>query len=416
MDEHKTPKEEYSFMQEVIKDETDSPKKIRNKILRFIGYGVLLGGAASVTFTAFQPWFHSHFNNNPSQVEIPKDEEEDQPEEETVKEEKAVPDSDDYQQVLQTLNTKATEAKKSMTSVTCLLGGKKDTAMEKKSVAGVIIADNGKELLILAQFLEVGQTDTLQVTFSDGKTCSATEKMGDYNSGLCIYAVGRDQIDDTTWAAIRTVDIGNSNSVGNGEPVIAVGQPFGSDLAFSYGMVSADEEYAQLADGDYRLLCTNISGNTKEGGSGILLNRYGQMIGLIDQSVLGEGSSGRIGGYAISDIKTIIELLSNNSPVPYTGIYGMDVTEELMQKGGMPQGVYVKEVAVDSPAMAAGIQSGDVIVSADGNDIVSLDNYHAILMQKKEGSEISLKGCRQGAKGEYVDIDFKVKVGSRNKD
>ena len=45
--------------------------------------------------------------------------------------------------------------------------------------------------------------------------------------------------------------------------------------------------------------------------------------------------------------------------MPYIGIYGVDVSED-MKEQGLPKGVYVKEVEVDSPAMAAGIQNGDI--------------------------------------------------------
>lgn len=415
MDEQKTPKEEYSFMQEVIKDEADSAGKIRNKVFRMAGYGVILGIAASITFCALKPWMDTNFNNHPSQVEIPEDEEEDEPEKQQAEEEASVPDTDDYRKVLQNLNTTATAAKKSMAVVSCFSSGAGNTEA-KASTAGVIIADNGREFLVFSNILPVKETDTLQITFSDGKSYNAVEKMGDHNLGLCTYAVSKDQMEETTKSVIQTIEFGSSNAVETGETVIALGRPFGTDQAVGYGAVAADEEYAELADGHYRLLCTNITGNVQGTGSGALINRQGRLIGIIHPSVLGEGSSNRIGGYAISDIKGIIEHLSNESAIPYTGIYGMDVTEKLIKKENMPQGVYVKEVAVDSPAMAAGIQSGDVIVGIDGEDIGNLYNYHSILMEKSEGSEINLKGCRQGTGGEYVDIDFKVTVGSKNKD
>lgn len=422
MEEHRTPqeelyeekeREEYSFLQEVIKDETDSAKKIKDSVFRTIGYGVLLGIAASVVFCAFNPWLEKHFNNNPVQVEIPKDEEEEDSGNEPAEEEKKVVDGDGYRQVLQTLNSIATEAKKSMVTVECLADIVGQDSNTKKCESGIIIADNGRELLIFANILDAKTGESIQITFSDGKSYKAVQKMKDHNLGFCIYAVMREDIDKETWSAIDTMVIGSSNSVENGDAVIVLGRPFGTDEATGYGVVTADEEYVERADGHYRLICTNIAGAGD--GSGAILNRYGQLVGVIDQSVLGEGSNGRVGGYGISDIKKVIELMSNGSDIPYTGIYGMDVTDELSEKG-MPKGVYVKEVVADSPAMAAGIQSGDVIIAVDGEDIVDLSNYHSILMRKSKGGTIKLHGCRQGAGDEYVDIDFKVTVSSTSKD
>lgn len=143
-----------------------------------------------------------------------------------------------------------------------------------------------------------------------------------------------------------------------------------------------------------------------------MLNQEGDLVGIIAPEALPEGSKGRIGGYGISDIKGIIELLSNGAAIPYTGIYGMDVTEGLEGKN-MPKGVYVKEVPVDSPAMAAGIQSGDILYQADGTEISSMEEYHSVLMKEKEGKAVKIRGYRQGAGDEYVEIEFDVTIGRK---
>ena len=72
--------------------------------------------------------------------------------------------------------------------------------------------------------------------------------------------------------------------------------------------------------------------------------------------------------YKRQDIKDIIEKLSNDETIPYIGIQGIDVTEEIANQG-IPEGVYVKEVDAESPAMAAGIQAGDIITSIGGEEV-----------------------------------------------
>ena len=94
------------------------------------------------------------------------------------------------------------------------------------------------------------------------------------------------------------------------------------------------------------------------------------------------------------------------------GIHGVTVTEELTAGQGIPSGVYVQEVSTDSPAMAAGIQSGDVITEVAGTQVTTLSGYNSALMQQEAGDEIRVKGQRQGTGG-YVDITFRVTVGSR---
>lgn len=412
--------EEYSFLQEVIKDETVSARRLKVSILRLLGSGVVFGLAASVVFCTFAPWFEAHFNNNPAQVEIPKDEEEQQPEEEQAEEEKEEEkekeekesEEESYRRMLQTLNTEAVRAKRGIVSVGKAADEEKKEEEPAGVTTGIFVADNGRELLILSDIVTVKKGEHIVVTFPDGSAHEASEKMRDPNLGMCIYAVLREKLDKDTWSGIETAKLGNSNLVKSGEAVIILGRPYGTDEAAGYGVITVDEEFIELADGIFSLISTNIAGNNK--GSGAIFNRHGQLIGVISQQVLGMAGNERVVGYGISDIKSIIELLSNGSAIPYTGICGMDVTEELNEKG-MPQGIYVKEVEPDSPAMAAGIQSGDVIIGIDGQNMVSLSNYHSILVRKEVGTQLMLQGCRQGAGDEYVDIDFNVTVGSRIK-
>lgn len=407
-------REEYSFLQEVIKDETVSIKRLKGRILRLLGSGIVFGVAASVVFCILTPWFEARFHNNPAQVEIPKDEEEQpQPESEPAEGEKEKKESEEesYCRMLQTLNTEAIQVKRGIVTV-----GKSSDEEKKEQMmggtTGILVADNGRELLILSDIVSAKEGEHIAVTFPDGSIHAASEKMRDPNLGLCVYAVLREKIDKTTWSGIEIAEIGNSNLVNIGDTVIVLGRPYGTDDASGYGVVAVDKEYVELADGVFRLISTNITGNDK--GSGAIFNRRGQLVGVISQSVLGMEGNRRVIGYGISDIKSIIELLSNGSAIPYTGICGMDVTEELNEKG-MPQGIYVKEVEPDSPAMAAGIQSGDVIIGIEGQNIISLSNYHSILVHKKVGTQLILQGLRQGAGDEYVDIDFNVTVGSRIK-
>ena len=107
----------------------------------------------------------------------------------------------------------------------------------------------------------------------------------------------------------------------------------------------------------------------------------------------------------------MIECLSNGESVPYLGITGVTVTEEIANEQEIPGGVYVQNVEADSPAMAAGIQSGDVITEIDKADVTTLSAYHAALMKQKTGDSIRIKGMRKGTDG-YVDVQYNVTVGS----
>lgn len=406
--------EEYSFLQEVIKDEAGSGRKRMSGILHMIGYGFVFGIVACFSFFAFKPWMESKFAGDPDTVTIPKDEaEEDTGEEEPEEQAQIVLDADSYRQMLRSLQAVAKEANKCVVEITGIVDEEdwtKEKEDTKHSVSGILVADNSQELLVLGKITPVKEAKSIRITFIDGKNYEASVKKQDAVTGLCIYAIPRREIENETWAQIQIAVLGSSNSVAAGDTAIVLGKPFGYADAVGYGIVASSKNYLETTDGHYKLIHTDVAGSSA--GSGIIINIRGEVIGIIDQAVLEEDSRNLIAGYGISDIKRVIELLSNGTGVPYTGLYGMDVTEEMKEKG-LPEGVYVREVEADSPAMAAGIQSGDIITSMNEDAVVSLNSFHNQLMEQAEGSTVTLKGKRQGSGGEYVDMEFNVVIGTK---
>ena len=336
----------------------------------------------------------SIFQDDPKEVTIPAEEEpEEKEEEEPPQPEEAVVqqplDADSYRQMQQSLTAIGVKANRSVVEIAGV-SQEKDWTEESKeyknSVSGLIVADNGRELLILGKSSVAKDAKELKVVFNNGQAYPAALKKSDGNLGFGIYAVNRSDIQDSTWAQIDMAVLGSSNAVSKGDIAIVLGKPFGYAGAMGFGSIASGKNVRDSADGQYRLINTDIAGS--KNGSGFIVNLKGEIIALIDQSAAEEDSTELIIGYG-----------------------AMDVTQEIEEQG-IPKGLYVKNVDADSPAMAAGIQNGDVITSMDGVEIGSYGIYHGTLMGKKAGSEVVLKGQRQGADG-YVDIDFKVVVGSK---
>ena len=407
--------EEYSFLQEIIKDEAGDQAKWKHDVLRRIQLGLIFGLVACFTFFACKPWVEKRFEEDPTEVTIPQDEqreeEQTQQEGEQVQEQKTVLTTETYQEMLNNLKQVSGEVRKSVVEIRGAVTEEefsKDQEDKEKSISGMIVADNGQELLILAGELPVKDAKIIRVTFSGDSQCDAILKSRDAGLGLCVYAVQRKNIADDVWAQIETATLGGSKVVSEGDTVIAVGKLYGCDTIAGYGVIESGENYLDKADGQYQTIYTDVAGEIS--GSGILVNIRGEVIGIINTSVRTDEQTDKISGYGISDIKDVIELLSNGKNVPYLGVSGVEVSSE-MQGQGIPQGVYVKEVDAGSPAMAAGIQSGDIITNIADTDIINLLGYHNTLMKQNVGDKILVRGKRQGTGGEYVDIDFGVTVG-----
>ena len=407
----------YSFLQETIKSKPISRQQLVKQLVRIAIYGVILGVFACFGFFALKPWMQDMFRGELETVTIPEDEEPaEEPAEDASETDAAVqtPDAASYEQMMASMNERADEAKKGLASVEPVLSeenqDEKLTGMNS-GVTGVITADNGQELLILADDSVCTGASRWTVMFEDGSTYSASLKKRDANSGLAVFSVPRGSITDDTWAEVKVSVLGNSNLVKQGDVVMALGNMFGYPGGMGYGIVSSTDQKTLFYDGECDVLATDIAAETD--GTGVLFNMDGEVIGMISASVW-ETDARMVNAYAVSDLKAVIEILANNESVPYIGIYGTTVTQELKEEQGMPAGVYVVDVDPDSPAMEAGIQSGDIICQVDRKDVGSIITYQSALLESKTGRAIRLKGQRRGADG-YVEVDFTVTVGSKEK-
>lgn len=423
MDEEKRHQEEsemnetpeYSFLQEVIKDEVGGAEKRRKRILRKIGAGILIGLVACFTFSVFKPWVESRMSGDPDKVTIPRDTKQNaENDADSSGEAGNGQKKDNYSKSVKSLSDVAKKGKRSVVSLLVLTGatiGNKDIASESKSVSGVLVADNGQELLILGPKMDVGEGEQIQVTFCDGKKYRVIEKESDASLGLTIYAVKESQLEEKTAKSIRLATLGSSYEAKKGDTTVLLGMLFGQGNAVGYGVLKSCTDIAERADGKYHVLGAELAGFT--GGSGIMFNRQGEVLGIICDSADEDAKEDLMQAYAISDIKDVMQFLANGESVPYVGICATDVSENIAEDRGIPRGIYINKVEADSPAMRAGIQSGDVLTAIGGKDIENFEQYHEFLMEEKEGEHLSVKGYRRGAKDQYVAVHFNVTVGSR---
>lgn len=423
MDEQKRQQEEsemnetpeYSFLQEVIKDEVGGTGKRKKRILRKIGVGIFIGLVACFTFSVFKPWVESRISGNPDEVTIPRDTKQ-TAENETDRSGKDGngQKKDNYSKSVKSLSDVAKKGKRSVVSLLVLTGatiGNKEFVSESQSVSGVLIADNGQELLILGPTMEVGEAQQIQATFCDGKKYRVTEKKSDANLELTIYAVKESQLEEKTAKSIRLAALGSSYEVKKGDTTVLLGMLFGQGDAVGYGVLRSSTEKAEWADGTYHILGAELAGFT--GGSGIMFNRQGEVVGIICDAAGEDAKEELMHAYAISDVKDVMQFLANGESVPYIGIHATDVSENIAEDRGIPRGIYVDKVEADSPAMRAGIQSGDVLTAIGGTDIENFEQYHELLMEKKEGTHLLIKGYRRGAKDQYVAVHFNATVGNK---
>jgi serine protease Do len=190
--------------------------------------------------------------------------------------------------------------------------------------------------------------------------------------------------------------------------VLAVGSPIGTIHSILSGNITSNRNSISTMDCNYTIFTTDMVGSSDAGG--VLIDTNGEIIGFVLQDYNLQGDQTTLTAVAISELKGVIELLSNNKPVPYLGMKISTVTSEIAETYQMPQGVYVREVALDSPAMEAGFQSGDVITAINGETVSTVEDYDKLLLTLSPEDVVTISYERQGGE-EYIPLEVEAEVG-----
>lgn len=427
------------FLKETIKQRPLNRKKLIRKTIITAAMAVIFGLVACLTFLLLEPVISNRLypEEKPSTVVLVEEKES----EEILPEDMIADDSEmspepvtpvlEDEQIAQVLSemklgvedytslydSLAAVAKSVQSSMVTVVGITSDVDWfnnvykNEGSVAGVIIADNGKELLILTNYPAVEDAELLEITFSDELEYEAELKKKDSNTGLAVLAVEKNTMKRTTLQAAEPIKLGTSagsNLIGN--PVIALGQPAGVAGSVCYGFVTSAGSTVDLPDSRYKWITTDIYGSSS--ATGILVNLRGQVIGIIDSSHNSSDTRNLVSAIGITDLRKLIERMSNDKDIPYLGIHGADVTLQVHEELDVPYGAYIMEIDMDSPAMAAGIQSGDVVTGIGDTKVTSYQELINGMMDMEPEETMTLTLLRQGPEG-YTEMELSVTLGTR---
>lgn len=420
--------DDYEFLKETIKAKPIDKKKILKQIGRLAGAGAVFGLSAALVFSLVAPNIlkKKQEKENASKVKFSQGKElEDNSQEEeqqTTKEQEEESQTvttivqemtpQDYQKLYQDIFSTVKEAEKSMVTV---IGSQNDkdwfqTPYESQ-LSGLLVAESGQDYFVLTEYRIVENVDRIQVVFCDGTMTDGRFLKEDTNTGFAVLKVPKEGVPAETRESIAIAPLGESYYTKQGEPILAIGSPMGYSDSVGYGIVTSTSNTVSRVDAEYNLLATDIPGSSQ--GSGVLLNLDGEIVGMIAQSFAREDTQHLVTGLLASQMKEMIETLSDETrDVIYMGVTGETITSEISEKKGIPIGVFVEQVELDSPAMQVGIQNGDVITELKGEKIETVKGYQQQLKSCKVGETVKVKAMRQGTEG-YVEVSFDVVLKSR---
>lgn len=264
-----------------------------------------------------------------------------------------------------------------------------------RGIGSGFIIDRSGEILTNAHVVD--RADKVTVRLKDGRTLEGQVQGADEVTDLAVIKVNNAGVD------LPVADLADSGEVQVGDWAIAVGNPLGFDSTVTLGIVSTlKRSSAQVGIPDKRLDFIQTDAAINPGNSGgPLLNDRGEVIGIntaIRADAMGIGFA-----IPINKAKDIKDRLMRGEKIshPYLGVQMGDLTPELAKQNNsdpnspidVPEvnGVLVVRVVPNSPAAAAGLRRGDVIVQIDKQPVTTAEQLQSLVENSRVGQTLQVK-------------------------
>ena len=278
-----------------------------------------------------------------------------------------------------------------------------DDQPESSLGSGVIVSEQG---LILTNNHVVTAADEIEVALADGRKLPAKVVGTDPDTDLAVIKIEGEHLPAITFADNEKLDVG--------DVVLAIGNPFGVGQTVTQGIISALGRNHLGINTFENFIQTDASINPGNSG-GALIDTAGNLVGI--NSAIYSKSGGSMGiGFAIPAnlAKQVMQQIAKDGSVTrgWVGIEAQDITPELAEsfKLANEEGALIAGVLRDSPADAAGLKAGDILLSINNKqvaDSAGMLNLIAVLVPNQQSV---LKIVRDGK-----EMNVNVLIGKRPK-
>ncbi len=314
----------------------------------------------------------------------------------------SLPEKDDLQGLLEIysgVSGLANRLEKSLVRITAVKKGVdwfEESYEERKHASGLYVGDNGVDMLFLVNLDSIDGATSFEITFGNGKTCVGSIYAYDTYYRLAVLSV-RLSIGKTIGAdGFPEKAVFASESVSAGMPVLILGNPNGTLGAIEFGLVTNGGRTVKVVDDEVHYFTTGVAQYAD--GDGFMFNLSGEVIGMVN-STLNNGENGVFTAMTTCEMKDVIEKTLNNMPRVYCGMRLETVDEEMRRKNNLPDGIYVTEVLPSSPAIAAGLKNGDIILKVEETEVQTVRQFYKAISEIGSGKSIRIVVNRE-TKGE----------------
>lgn len=413
--EHESDEKKPFIKQTIIKEKKDYSRKV----ISVICLGAVFGIVAGVTMTFTLRFVNKNLpnENTHTTIEISKEE---TSTEEVDEEQSSEPVEDIVASAIESIDLSEKDLEKMYTRLINVAEQKENaivkisaittdtdwfnnTVQNENSCSGVVIAKSGNTFIILAP--NIGTEGGVRVDFFNENVIDANVLGTDNLTDTMVLSVDISTMGDDI-KNIDPITLGNSYQLKKGAFIMAVGSPVGRTGSLDIGNVTDIVKNASFFDGYGRVIyCDKHLDNRGT----FLLNTSGELVGIVSNLDFGTSVSA---AYGISDLKMLIENMTNGVGSSYLGVRTLDIDKKKAPEQ-MPRGIYVAEVKVDSPAYNIGIQSGDIISMIGDEEVDSVSGFKNIMEKLKPNQIVNIKVSRSGKEG-FTELNFETTIGARS--
>jgi S1-C subfamily serine protease len=267
---------------------------------------------------------------------------------------------------------------------------------EGQATGSGFVVDRDGTILTNAHVVE-GSNDVSVRFGEDGPAIDAEVKGRDPSTDLAVLKIDPDKAKD-----VAPLPLGSSKDVTVGNPVVAIGNPFGFTRTVTTGIVSALQRQITAPNGFpiRNVIQTDAAINPGNSG-GPLLDERGRVIGINSQIATGGSGGGSVGiGFAIpiDAAKELLPKLKKGGKIEraYLGVEMASITDQLAEELELPvkQGALIQSVVDGEPAADAGLRPRDLLVKVDGEAIESPDDVAAAIADDRPGKKVEVEYYR----------------------
>lgn len=305
----------------------------------------------------------------------------------------------ELQSLYNSIRKYAKQAEKSMVQISAIIEGVdwfEETYETQKDAAGLYVGATDQEMLFLVSLDSIEGVTKLEVILENGTVVSGSLYSYDTNYRIGVVAVAMASVKGIDKKYLPEKAEFVAGGIHTGTPVYVLGNPNGHAGAIEVGMITGTNGLVQITDDSVVYFTTNVTRYLD--GDGFVFSMDGKVLGIVS-AALNNGENTVFSAASIEGIRGEIDRLLNRKSRVFCGIHVETVSAAVKDKYNVPSGVYVTEVLTSSPALAAGLKAGDIILKVGKTEVKNVEEFHKVLNSISSGKNYTVTVSREASGG-----------------